>query len=88
MQNVLRKAVKASSAVTAMASGGGHGGTRQQAIHTAGIVHGEALNCYDAVDKYIERMVTVVPGMKAMLLDPETVRDSSPTARGGVRAAP
>ncbi len=71
MQGMLRKVTKAGSAVSAMAGSSGAG---QQATANAGIVHGQVLNCYKAVQEYLTRMVTTVPGMKSLLLDPETVR--------------
>lgn len=48
----------------------------------AGIVHGQVLNCYKAVHDYINKMISQVQGMKALLLDTETVRTQM-LAEGG-----
>lgn len=63
------KVGKAGSAVHAMATN-----QAPPPPPNAGIVHGQVLNCYKAMHDYLTRMVSTVKGMKALLLDQETVR--------------
>jgi hypothetical protein len=69
LKGVLHKVGKAGSAVHALATN-----TPLAPAVTAGIVHGQVLNCYKAFHDYLTKMVSAVPGMKALLLDAETVR--------------
>lgn len=64
LKGMIKNVGKTNSAVNALAPG--------SAPHNAGIQHGAVLNCYKATHDYIERMVTSVDGMKALVLDKET----------------
>jgi hypothetical protein len=76
LKGVLHKVGKAGSAVHALATN-----TPLAPAVTAGIVHGQVLNCYKAFHDYLTKMVSAVPGMKALLLDAETVRRKRAHAR-------